>query len=507
MRHNADLSLLSPALGRLISVLLAIFSMGAAIPPAMGWAHPPVQLSSKALPLEPAQTTAARPREPKDYEGTVARYKESLRLARQAGDKKAEADCFFYLGLTRQQQASAKGWGPEAQPSILEAEQYYKQALAIRPDSASTLNNLAQLYLRTGRKQEAEELLKKAVALGDSKQAFYAKNYGDLLTSDRDSQRAQQYYELAAKSQPENAEAHEKLVGSYLTVNPKGLGEYLWGLVKSGQVLRAQDTAISSLDKEGLDIPTKEELLTIAAVSLSKQYYNPSKFADSATGSRLARFVEDPAIGPGVSQILLLHVGVSFEPSRYRWWGQRGKPDLDPPRGVWPRDGFRQLIRTLGRRFQRQKDAKLAEQYYLLSMRLDQQEVDPEASLVLADLYVAQGRIEDLTRMLEQYAPSLFHGKGIAYRRSQAEKIYEYHRTLGVIYSYLGRWGSSGEPASAIFQLNGAVEMARELGCSPEPRIINFLAEAYRKTNQLERAQRLEQQSKSDKICGAKPSL
>ena len=443
----------------------------------------------------------------KNYEAKMVDYRQSLRYAQEKGDKKAEADALFYLALTRQQQANSEGTAPAAQSHLSEAEDYYKRTLAIRPDLASALNNLAQIYQSTGRKQEAEDLLKRAASgPTSSSQALSSQNYADLISSSRgDWPTAQKYYRTTATSQPDNLEAHTKLVDSYMIHNPHELGGYLWDLVNKGQVLVAAETALKSLGKKDLPRVDKEELLSITAASLARQTYNLDEFEKSANGVRLAELSSDPDVGEGAGEILLLHRKNTFEPNDYRWWARRGNPNEDPTRGVWPRDAFRQLIRALGQTY-RHNDVQTAERYYLLSVRLDMQEPDPQACLVLADLYVEQGRLNELPKMLEQYAPALFYSKGQAYRKSQEAKIYEYHRTLGIMYSYVKQWGNNARPDSAIFQLEHADETAHRLGCSPEPRMIAFLAKAYRETGQPVRARELEQRPITSQVCGAVPS-
>src|ERR1051325_9444392 len=409
----------------------------------------------------------------KNYEAKMVDYRQSLRYAQEKGDKKAEADALFYLALTRQQQANSEGTAPAAQSHLSEAEDLLKRA-ASGPTSSS--------------------------------QALSSQNYADLISTSRgDWSTAQKYYRTTATSQPDNLEAHTKLVDSYMIHNPHELGGYLWDLVNKGQVLVAAETALTSLGKKDLPRVDKEELLSITAASLARQTYNLDEFEKSANGVRLAELSSDPDVGEGAGEILLLHRKNTFEPNDYRWWARRGNPNEDPTRGVWPRDAFRQLIRALGQTY-RHNDVQTAERYYLLSVRLDMQEPDPQACLVLADLYVEQGRLNELPKMLEQYAPALFYSKGQAYRKSQEAKISESHRTLGIMYSYVKQWGNNARPDSAIFQLEHADETAHRLGCSPEPRMIAFLAKAYRETGQPVRARELEQRPITSQVCGAVPS-
>jgi hypothetical protein len=66
-----------------------------------------------------------------------------------------------------------------------------------------------------------------------------------------------------------------------------------------------------------------------------------------------------------------------------------------------------------------------------------------------------------------------------------------------MIYAHIGRWGSSYEPASAIFQLEHAVDTALKLSREPhaafervtlEPQLVDSLASGYERIQQPEKA-------------------
>jgi Flp pilus assembly protein TadD, contains TPR repeats len=423
--------------------------------------------------------------ESQDFERAVAAFQTAQSLAIQGGNKKWEADCDFYLGLTLQRQAEKLGRRAEAQTAIAESEKFYKRALALRPDSAATLNNLAQLYVQTGRQSEASELLHRAVSLKDQQSDITAQNYAAVLESKGDTASSSQYYAMVAASQPGNLDAYERAVAGYLKADPKGLGGYLWDSLKAGQVLRVQQSAIGALQQREWEPEQRRELLALVAASLSQQSYDPAKYKDTFAAENLGTFAGDAVIGKGVTELEQLHQG-SLDAEAFSWWAGAGDLNADPPRGVWPRDAFRSLIRSLGHWYQGREDLKRAEALYRVAVVLNRQEIDPAACLALADLYVAQERVGDVDRLLNEVAPELFYGKGQAYRSSQWRKIYEFHRALGLIYSYLGRWGNNNTPTSAIFQLEHAMDAAARLRIKPEPRLVDSLATAYENTGATE---------------------
>jgi Flp pilus assembly protein TadD len=429
--------------------------------------------------------------ENQEFDRALSAFQNVLALALQDHDLKWQADSYFYLGLTRQQQAEKLGNAPGAQAAIAESEEFYKQALALKPNSPSILNNLAQLYASSGREKEAQELLRKSVSLKDQHSGVSAQNYAALLDRTGDVKSASQYYAMVAASQPDNVDAHERAVAAFIQADPKGLGAYLWNALKSGQVLRVQESAIAALQRREWEPEPRRELLALVAASLSQQSYDPAKYKDTFAAENLATFAGDSVIGGGVVELMRLHGAGAVDPSAYRWWSEAGDLHTDPPRGQWPRDAFRGLIRSLGNWYQRRGDLQRAESFYRLAVKLNRSEIDPVACLALADLYISQNRASDVDHLMNELAPELFYGKGEAYRSSQWQKIYEFHRALGLIYSYMKRWGNSGAPSSAIFQLEHAMEAAARLNMRPEPRLVDSLAAAYENSGQFERGSSL----------------
>jgi tetratricopeptide (TPR) repeat protein len=435
----------------------------------------------------------------KAYDQAFQAFDEGRVAAQAAGDRKWEADFLFYLGLVRQQQSAEPGGAPDrVRPTKQEAASWYQGMLKLRPDSGAALNNLAQVYSELGQKEEAAKLLGKAVDLRDSRQAFYTLNLADLLSSTGDPKRAIDYYKRVVKENPEDTRAHLSLVKAYVALNTPDLLPYLWELVEKGLVVRAQESALSALPTVKWPAREKEELLTIVAVSLGRQFYDPSQFQKTEAASSLAKLAQDEAVGGGAAEILNLHQLRGPDPSAFPWWARRGDPYQEPPRGVWPRDGFQVLIRSLGAWHQQAGNPRQAEVYYFLAAGLDPQQPDPEAVLQLADLYSAARDLRRLEAMTEQYAGALFLGKKLAYRGSHLEKIYKYHCALGVVYAHLGRWGNSATPTSAIFQLEHARSIAEQFNqqaarqgqtqlLSVEPRMLNFLANGY-DANKMSRA-------------------
>ncbi len=439
-----------------------------------------------------------------DYERARELFREVLVRVTESGDS---ARVYFYLGLTDQQTALASGGEPRE--LVDRAAQNYQRALELRPDFSAALNNLAQLYARFGPDERAGELYARAVAVheGDPRQAFYAANYADFLADQGMWKAASEYYTRALESSPSDPETRRRLLEVYARSDPKMAVRHLWEGIQLGAVNQTLQGALELLATEHRD---KTEVLTIVVVALSEQYYEPSTFGATDTGERLRSLSDDPEVGAGIAQILLLHEGNDLEPQSYGWWAARGDIFEDPAFGMWPRDGFRQLIRSLGDRYRESGSLERAWRYYELSATLELEDPDPEAFLGIVDIALATGHLDSLEVFAERYVPTLFFGKHQAYKRSRYPEIYSYHRSLGVLFAHLERWGNSWTPASAIFQLEHALcaawfhntgETPPELPCGydvgpghedvaepvlVEPRVMESLAAAYKATDQAD---------------------
>lgn len=141
-----------------------------------------------------------------------------------------------------------------------------------------------------------------------------------------------------------------------------------------------------------------------------------------------------------------------------------------------------------------------AEGYYLIALNVSEAELDLQAILSLANLYLAAGDSARVENLITQYSARLYGGKGAAYRHGLWKNIFEYHRVLGTIYAILERWGSSNDVTSAIFQLERARAAVREYNSKLDdsgdplrfdPMQVNLLARAYAATGQEPLAVRL----------------
>jgi tetratricopeptide (TPR) repeat protein len=422
-----------------------------------------------------------------------------VRQAEQSSDREREGKLRFYLGLTLQRHiASLSNSHPDRGPLLQDAKEQYERATRLLPRSAGVFNNLARIYEDLGEQERARLAFRSAIEVADERQALYAVNYADFLSRCGEARDAVRFYELALSIQPMNDRAHQALLRHYQREDPWQVGAYLRRLLDRGLLSRVFNSATTILkeDNSRLSEDQAVELLTIVVRCLTRLSYQPEDILQSAYSERLEALVEG-RWGQAIRQIMTLYHGEQLKPVSYPWWAERTGPSSERPPGGWPLEVFNGLARSLGERAMRQQAYETAEAYYKLAFRMNPRSPDGKALVNLVDLYVGSGRRGELEQLLN-HERELYQAKGSAYETMDREKIYEYHRALGIVYSYLGRWGSEGEVQSAVFQLNHALEAAelynQSVGASSgaellvEPRLVGLLATGYTAVGQAHRA-------------------
>ncbi len=442
--------------------------------------------------------------------GDYERALESFRAGSEtAQDPDQQTKYLFYQAVTLQKQGNL-----EASVGL------YKEYLRRKPGSGAALNNLAQVYAEMGSPEPAEKLFRRAIALNDSRNAFYRQNYAEFLDAQGRWKDSTATWTRLIDGNPRAESPHRAMMDRYLASAPadrpwrslqgreqhrrQSRGEemvgYLWGRWEDGQPVRAVSGALDALaDADSWPPDLRRELLTVVAVGLAAQRYDARKFLASETAKRLSTLTGAPRIEQGVNELLQLHDpdNPKLDPFEYRWW-KSGDLEEDPPRGVWPADGFLRLIRSLGRGYQQDENSDLAASYFRLAADFRGDDVDPEAISDLVTLYAGENRLEQVGEIAQEYEQRLFGGKVQAYRGSKTEKIFDYHRTLGGIYSITGDWGDENTVTSAIFQLDRALDMYRRLEdeapataqqkAQYTPELNSLLAKGYESTDRIEKS-------------------
>ena len=446
-------------------------------------------------------------------------YSEALRNFAEAStmtsDAEVRARLNFRQAVTLQQMA-IKGETGDAQAQLKRAARLFQSFLLTHPDSAAAANNLAKTFEQLGNLiaresaagearryyEIADQNYQKALAIKDSRQGVYLKNYAEFLEQTGDWENAKDYYALLIAEHPLSPALRQTLASSYAEHGSKDFAEYLWHLLDAGYINQTTRFALDSLQKSmNRNDEGRIDLLTIVSVSLAMRSDDYMESLDFRAADPSKSLLNDKLLSQGVQEIVHLHKGIGLNRENYRWWIARGTGLGDPKVGVWPLDGFRALIRSLGSRSKQAGNPQMAEEYFRLAAEIERGSVDPMAVRAMVRMYAEADQFSKIDETLSQYRVRLFRGKSKAYGDSDVGRIFLYHQTLGELYALIGRWGDSSTVGSAIFQLEHAQDFSRELaGDSPEklpakyqftPSMVESLASGYEKTGQPVAATRL----------------
>lgn len=419
-----------------------------------------------------------------DYAGATGSLETALATARRQGNRSREAEVLFYLGLSRQKSGA-----------LQEAAESYERALRLRTElgepTAPILNNLAQTWAALGDPSRAEALFRQAVESGGRNAAVYENTYAAFLEAQGRQKDAASWYRRAAESDPNNVKAHWSAVGAM----GEDLLPYLRCQLQRGQVDLALESALRLLEEGKRPASDRPVLLALVAAALARQLGDPR---ESPVVRRLDALREDPAIGMGAQELQRLLTSDASTPC-CDWW------NMQLFNGSQATDAYVELLRALGRHV----EPAAAEVYLTRALNAGGPSPSPLAFLDLAEVYFATGDLDKLDRMTRERSPALFDAKIQAIRRSAWSEAYDFHRALGMTYAHLGRWGSSGQADSAIFQLeraraaaaehNGSLRPRSEARCGEaldaepepitiEPGLVALLADGYEKVGRQEDA-------------------
>lgn len=427
--------------------------------------------------------------------------------AARATDPKLKARLDFRQAVTLQQMAvDAATENPEEQ--LKEAARLYANYLEQNPESAAAANNQAKVYEQLGKQMAANgdsqqarryyslaaKNYHKAVAANDARQGLYQKNYADFLYSVENWDSAKQVYAKLIVDHPLSPALQQSLADAYRRHGLQAMSEYLWHLLDAGYVKQSTDFALSALQQSfNANDPARIDLLTIVSTSIAQRTDKYTDGLDGDVRQPTSPLIKDRFLGEGVREIMLLHTAQNFDREAYAWWRSHRLEMRDPVIGLWPMDGFRSLIRSLGSRAKRQGNLDLAESYFRFAADIEPWDIDPLAVRALVRMYAETNQFRKIDKVLSTYQVQLFQSKGNAYRVSSAGKIFLYHQTLGELYALIERWGDSDKVDSAIFQLERAWQFSMRLagkspGTLPEkyqftPAMVEALATGYEKTD------------------------
>ncbi len=489
-----------------INQLLLVFSIAYGMPGAITVASAE---NSAAIDLEQRGREALKT---ESYSDALRNFSEASRMT---SDAEVQARLNFRQAVTLQQMAIKNETG-DAQAQLKRAARLFQSFLSTHPDSAAAANNLAKTFEQLGSLiaresgtgaarryyEVADQNYQKALAIKDSRQGVYLKNYAEFLEKNGDWEKAKKYYALLVAEHPLSPSLRQTLANSYAEHGSKDFAEYLWHLLDAGYINQTTRFALDSLQKSmNRNEEGRIDLLTIVCVSLAMRSDDYMASLDFRAADPAKSLLNDKLLSQGVQEIVHLHKGIDLNRENYRWWIARDAGLGDPKVGVWPLDGFRALIRSLGSRSKQAGNSQLAEEYFRLAAEIERGSVDPMAVRAMVRMYAEADQFSKIDETLGKYRVRLFKGKSKAYGDSDVGRIFLYHQTLGELYALIGRWGDSTTVGSAIFQLEHAQDFSQELaGDAPEklpakyqftPSMVESLASGYEKTGQPVAATRL----------------
>ncbi len=337
----------------------------------------------------------------------------------------------------------------------------YERTLQLNPQSGAALNNLAQLYrAEPSREKDADVLLQRAIALNDSRKTVYLLNRAALKRDTKELDTAADLAQQVANADKWNPAARSMLEDIALRRDDAGaLLKHIAWLDSQGLVVSALDTATAGIARFPQD---GARLLTSVARTLSGAGYtpDPAAFANTDAGRTLAKLTDDPSLGAGVRELF----EVLREPQPFGaldWWHDGFDPEQSPAPGSRA-EAMQNLARRCGD-FYRDAEDKRSEPYYQLAVAMmGKRNPDPRAIMGLAGILNERHEIDALTELLRTYTPGLLETKGRTIAAADFLHTYQLRLALGMMYGYVERWKSPGEPfyAGSIWMLEQARESA-----------------------------------------------
>ena len=124
---------------------------------------------------------------------------------------------------------------------------------------------------------------------------------------------------------------------------------------------------------------------------------------------------------------------------------------------------------------------RFAESYFRLAADLQPSKVDPAAVRELVRLKVETDDLPAVEQLRKQYDSRIVETEGSALSNYQLEKTFQYHKTLGGLYTRLSDWGDISKAPVAVYQL----EQARSNSYQLEDRMRGELPDAYRFSREM----------------------
>jgi tetratricopeptide (TPR) repeat protein len=351
-------------------------------------------------------------------------------------------------------------------------------------------NGLGVLRLRQGRAPEAADLLasvESQVHESNDFDAFarsrYLYNYATALEKSGSIEKAFARFLEALDLDPSFQPACEGAERAAKAFPPEGrvkqLGELSHLLIQKGELSAVREYLLRTL-RDGRDLSGApyDDLLVLLV-----QYWTAARVTpEDAQNDWL----------PVLSQAASWMSPISRDRvTRIRTAYTTGMPPIldrfqaEASFGAWrtPKEAasaFSGFLKTLGDVFLEKGDARGAVSRYALAFSATG---NLDAAVYLAGLLLNQHpSLDPEGRLLNEFIGGVFYAKGESYLRDDWPNILRLHSLLGTIFERQGRWGSSGDAKSAIFQWEHAIAALEKLpgrGQGDAPALHAHLAASY----------------------------
>ena len=349
----------------------------------------------------------------------------------------------------------------------------------MKPRSTATLLNLAEVAADNGDRQSAETWLERSLGFDDDRAAQFAERLGDLEAAAKDPKDALKSYRLALKKKNASASLPHKYFTQLLLAAEKPDDKYateavdqLWKLQQAGEVDEAVDGALAALGRPAFTEDAGVEMLNVITAALAVKEYDDEAWKASKTASELAQLsAKRPELSKRIAALFTLYNGTATYENASVWLTSvdHDRPP-ERPSGI---ESLQNILRGVGFAAQRTKKYAPAENAYKLALKLDPGRLDPGTLRDLATVYYAQEKLPALGDTLKEFEQRLYEAKSAAYAQVDWAEVYEYHRTLGSLNLWTGRY------ADAKTQFNSATAAAERLGSPVDPELRLSLADAY----------------------------
>ncbi len=406
------------------------------------------------------------------------------------------------------------GWAdavPERRDGALaRSAAFYRLVLEETPGHAETINNLALVLRDLGQVDDLVSLRDRVMADDPALAARVVVVIGDSHAGRGDWRSAYQAYADAAKLDPQNESARQKLLDAYGQADAADTGDLLTRL-------RAWEARFPDLAADGYGVVVKADaaregklneraLLRWIALSAEQRTISSALVARQFAGLKLAPIDElsaflktvetiPPARVPSLLKGLQDYSGSTCIGAS-TWWLE----------SLHRRNALAEAALALGRAAIVAKDAERAETSFILGVRCGPPSDEymfgalREGPFVFLDIMTElawlQARYparDPKRKKLDAVVHALFEGKGEAYQANDLRAIERHHVVLGQIYAELGVW-SGGGARNAIFQLSRAIKAAEQRAKAgdaydPMPGLKTLLGEGYERTGDQAAAQ------------------